>query len=78
MARCSKNTCSQCLDQENRMVGPGNGAGLLSLPGRPTNMGIVGQGPTAIAVSAGGSCLGIFLFCLSYLLCFRSIWEKAL
>ena len=34
--------------------------GKLSLPGRPTIWIIVGQGPTALVVGAGGGCLDIF------------------
>ena len=34
--------------------------GNLSVPGRPTIWMIVGQGPTALAVGAGGGCLDIF------------------
>ena len=32
----------------------------LPVPGRPTILITVGQGPTALAVSAGGGCLDIF------------------
>ena len=32
----------------------------LPVPGRPTILIIVGQGPTALAVGAGGGCLDIF------------------
>ena len=35
--------------------------GKLSVPGRPTIWIIVGQGPTAFAVGAGGGCLDIFI-----------------
>ena len=35
--------------------------GKLPLPGRPTIWIIVGQGPTALAVGAGGRCLDILL-----------------
>ena len=35
--------------------------GKLPVPGRPTIWIIVGQGPTALAVGAGGGCLDIFL-----------------
>ena len=35
--------------------------GKLPLPGRPTIWITVGQGPTALAVCAGGGCLDIFL-----------------
>ena len=34
--------------------------GKLSVPGRPTIWIIVGQGPLALAVGAGGGCLDIF------------------
>ena len=34
--------------------------GKLSVPGRPTILITVGQGPTALAVGAGGGCLDIF------------------
>ena len=38
--------------------------GKLPVPGRPAILIIVGQGPTALAVGAGGGCLDIFT--LSY------------
>ena len=41
--------------------------GKLSVPGRPTIWIMVGQGPTALAVGAGGGCLDIFLSRLSFL-----------
>ena len=34
--------------------------GKLPVPGRPTYWIIVGQGPIALAVGAGGGCLYIF------------------
>ena len=34
--------------------------GKLPVPGRPTIWTIVGQGPIALAVGAGGGCLDIF------------------
>ena len=34
--------------------------GKLPVPGRPTIWITVGQGPTALAVGAGGGCLDIF------------------
>ena len=40
--------------------------GKLPVPGRPTIWIIVGQGPVALAVGAGGGCLDIF-FTLLYL-----------
>ena len=39
--------------------------GKLPVPGRPTIWIIVGQGPAALVVGAGGGCLDIFT--LSYL-----------
>ena len=42
------------------MVGWCDGAGSTSSAGRPTIWMIVGQGPTALAVGAGGGCLDIF------------------
>ena len=40
--------------------------GKLPVPGRPTIWITVGQGPTALAAGAGGSCLDILLY-LSFL-----------
>ena len=34
--------------------------GKLPVPGRPTIWMTVGQGPTALAVGAGGDCLDVF------------------
>ena len=42
--------------------------GKLPVPGRPTIWMTVGQGPSALAVGAGGGCLDIFtLICPSLL-----------
>ena len=41
--------------------------GKLTVPGRPTIWITVGQGPTALAVGAGGGCLGHFYYHLSFL-----------
>ena len=51
--------------------------GKLPVPGRPTIWSIVGQGPTALAVDAGGGCLDIFI--LIYLISplSPSLWETA-
>ena len=38
--------------------------GKLQVTGRPTMWIIVGQGPTALAVGAGGGCLDIFTLLL--------------
>ena len=49
--------------------------GKLPVPGRPTIWMIVGQGPIALAVGAGGGCLDIFtLLCLFSALS-PSLWE---
>ena len=45
--------------------------GKLPVPGRPTIWITVGQGPTALAVGAGGGCLDIFT--LIYPLSFFSL-----
>ena len=51
--------------------------GKLPVPGRPTIWIIVGQGPIALAVGAGGCCLDIFnlLYLCSSLS--PSLWEMA-
>ena len=51
--------------------------GKLPVPGRPTIWMIVGQGPIALAVGAGGGCLDIFtlLYPLSPLP--PLLWETA-
>ena len=52
------------------MVGRSGGVkaqGKLSVPGRPTNLDIKGQGSFAIAVCAGGVGLDIFFSRLSFL-----------
>ena len=50
---------------------------LGKLPVRRTIWMIVGQGPIALAVGAGGGCLDIFtLLCLFYPLS-PSLWETA-
>ena len=40
--------------------------GKRPVPGRPTGLITVGQGPTALAVGAGGVCLDIFYSHLSF------------
>ena len=44
--------------------------GKLPVPGRPTIWIIVGQGPTALAIGAGGGCLDFFFPRLSFLFSF--------
>ena len=40
--------------------------GKLPVPGRPTIWMIVGQGPTVLAVGAGGGCLDTFILIYLY------------
>ena len=44
--------------------------GKLPVPGSPTNLIIVGQGPTVLAVGAGRDCLDIFFSRLSFFFSF--------
>ena len=51
--------------------------GKLSVPGRPTIWISVGQGPTALAVGAGGGCLDIFTLIYPFSPLSPSLWETA-
>ena len=51
--------------------------GKLLVPGRPTILITVGQGPTALAVGAGGGCLDIFTLLYPFLPLSPSLWETA-
>ena len=60
--------------------GGGGGAmvlGKLPVPGRPTIWITVGQGPTALAVGAGGGCLDIFTLIYPFFPLSPSLWETA-
>ena len=62
------------------MIVIGGGAkvlGKLPVPGRPTIWIIVGQGPTALAVGAGGGCLDIFTLIYPFPSLSPSLWETA-
>ena len=62
------------------MTGWSGGAkvlGKLPVPGRPTILITVGQGPTALAVGAGGGCLDIFTLIYSLSSLSPSLWETA-
>ena len=48
-----------------------------SSAGRPTIWKIVGQGPIALAVGAGGGCLDIFTLLYSFSPLPPSLWETA-
>ena len=63
-----------------QVVGVVGGAmvlGKLPVPGRPTIWIIVGQGPTALAVGAGGGCLDIFTLIYPFFSLSPSLWETA-
>ena len=49
--------------------------GKLPVPGRPTIWITVGQGPTALAVGAGGGCLDIFTLISPFSPLSPSLWE---
>ena len=51
--------------------------GYLPVPGRPTILMIVGQGPIALTVGAGGGCLDIFTLLCPFSLLSPSLWETA-
>ena len=51
--------------------------GKLPVPGRPTIWMIVGQGPIALAVGAGGGCLDIFTLLYPFSSLSPSLWETA-
>ena len=51
--------------------------GKLPVPGRPTILITVGQGPTALAVGAGGGCFDIFTLIYPFSPLSPSLWETA-
>ena len=51
--------------------------GKLPVPGRPTILITEGQGPTALAVGAGGGCLDIFTLIYPFSSLSPSLWEAA-
>ena len=51
--------------------------GKLPVPGRPTIWITVGQGPTALAVGAGGGCKDIFTLIYPFSPLSPSLWETA-
>ena len=51
--------------------------GKLPVPGRPTILITVGQGPTALAVGAGWGCLDIFSLIYLFSPLSPSLWETA-
>ena len=51
--------------------------GKLPVPGRPTILMTVGQGPIALAVGAGGGCSDIFTLLYPFFPLSPSLWETA-
>ena len=51
--------------------------GNFPVPGRPTVLMIVGRGPTALAVGAGGGGLDIFTLIYPFSPLSPSLWETA-
>ena len=51
--------------------------GKLPVPGRPTIWITVGQGPTALAVGAGGGCLDIFTLIYPFSPLSRSLGRRS-
>ena len=51
--------------------------GKLPVPGRRTIWITVGQGPTALAVGAGGGCMDIFTLIYPFFPLSPSLWEMA-
>ena len=79
MACCA---CSRCgWELFGHLFGGWSGGamvlGKLPVPGRPTILIIVGQGPTALAVGAGGVCLDIFTLIYPFSFLSPSLWEMA-
>ena len=51
--------------------------GKLPVPGRPTILITVGQGPTTLAVGAGGGCLDILPLLYLFSPLSPSLWDTA-
>ena len=68
-------------DQNQTRTGEWSGGamvlGKLPVPGRPTILITVGQGPTALAVGAGGVCLDIFTLIYPFSPLSPLLWETA-
>ena len=59
------------------VVGGAMVLGKLPVPGHPTILITVGQGPTALAVGAGGGCLDVFTLLYPFSPLSPSVWETA-
>ena len=68
---------SQLLTRKRGWSGGAMVLGKLPVLGRPTIWISVGQGPTALAVGAGGGCLDIFTLICPFSPLSPSLWETA-
>ena len=68
---------THCTYSNKGVVGGAMVLGKLPVPGRPTIWITVGQGPTALAVGAGGGCLDIFSLIYPISILSLSLWETA-
>ena len=59
------------------VVGVWDALGKLPVPGGPTNLIRVGQGPTVLAAGVGGGCLDIFSLFYHFSFLSPSLWEMA-
>ena len=75
--RVRKTTIQQQQIQKWGWSGGAMVLGKLPVPGRPTILIPVGQGPTALAVGAGGGCLDIFTLSYHFSTLSPSFWEAA-
>ena len=79
----SFSTVFQSYQDDRRLIiksgwsGGANVLGKLPVLGRPTIWITVGQGPTALAVGAGGGCLEIFTLIYHFFPLSPSLWETA-
>ena len=77
MSGRSVNLITLFLDRRGGGSGGAIVLGKLPVPGRPTIWITVGQGPTALAVGAGGGCLDIFILIYPFSPLSPSLWETA-
>ena len=77
LTSCSNKSSCTHLDNSNYQGWSGGAMvlGKLAVPGRPTIWITVGQGPTALAVGAGGGCMDIFTLIYPFFPLSPSLWE---
>ena len=73
----SSETTGGCPEVNRGWSGGAMVLGKLPVPGRPTSLITVGQGPIALAVGAGGGCLDIFTLSYPFFPLSPSLWETA-